>query len=455
MKYLIKASFEVDGRVEKHDIIGAIFGQTEGLLGSEFNLEELQNKDKIGRVHIDLRYQGTKTLGQIQIPSNLDRVETVLLAAMLETVDRVGPYSARVSIEGIEDLRAEKLKAIVQRARELLQQVKEQEPDIKEIIRQVTQKGEAQPRVVEYGEDKLPAGPDVERSDTLIVVEGRADVINLLRYGYTNVIALGGAKEKVPKTIIELAKNKKVILFVDGDRGGELIIKNVLNQMHVDYIARAPKGMEVEQLTGKEVARALAQMVPAEEFVKQLQKEEVKPVQPPQEAQPATPQAVEQPAPQAPPQPTPTEAGAAIAIPAPAQQPAPQQPQEAAEAVMAPAETAQAPPQQAESQQGPTSMIMPKQVLDAIKELKGTLEAIAYDRSWNEVARLKVKDLYSWMQQAEAGKIYAVVFDGIITQRLLDAASDKGVALLIGARIGSKVVPRKGDVVFMTFNDLT
>lgn len=434
LKYLIRASFEVDGRVEKHDIIGAVFGQTEGLLGSEFNLEELQNKDKIGRVHIDLKYQGTKTVGEIQIPSNLDRVETVLLAAMIETVDKVGPYTARITVESIEDLRAEKLKWIVQRARELLQTVKEQEPDIKEIIREVTQKIETQPKVIEYGEDKLPAGPDVEKSDTIIIVEGRADVINLGRYGYTNTIAIGGAKEKVPKTIIELAKGKKVILFVDGDRGGEMIMRTVLSQMHVDYVARAPKGMEVEQLTGKEVARALAQMVPAEEAMKQLG---MIPAQPQQPQPPAEAAAQQQ----------------AVVQQPPAQ---PQQPQPQAVEAQAPPQQAQ--PQQAEAAQqqqvGVTSLIMPKQVLDSMKELKGTLEAVAYDRSWNEVARLKVKDLFNWMQQIEPGKVYAVVFDGIITQRLLDAASEKGVALLIGARIGSKVSSRKGDVVFMTFSDI-
>ncbi|MFP3286630.1 MAG: DNA primase DnaG [Acidilobus sp.] len=449
MKYLIKASFEVDGRVEKHDIIGAVFGQTEGLLGSEFNLEELQNKDKIGRVHLDLKYQGTKTVGVIQIPSNLDRVETVILAAMLETVDRVGPYSARVTVESIEDLRAEKLKWIVQRARELLQQVKEQEPDIKEIIRQVSQKAEAPPKVIEYGEDKLPAGPDVERSDTLIVVEGRADVINLLRYGYTNVIALGGAKEKAPRTILELAKNKKVILFVDGDRGGELILKNMLNQMHVDYVARAPKGMEVEQLTGKEIARALAQMVPAEEVAKQLLKEVV---QQPQAPAPSAPQAPQPAQPEVAPQPTEVQ-------PAP---PVAEQAQQAEQQAAAPAQQApaaevqqpQAPLQQAE-QQAVTTMAVPRKVIDGIKDLKGTLEAVAYDRSWNEVERVKVKDLFSWMQQVEPGKVYAVVFDGIVTQRLLDVASEKGIALLIGARIGSKVTSKKGDVIFMTFSDLT
>ena len=440
LKYLIRASFEVDGRVEKHDIIGAVFGQTEGLLGSEFNLEELQNKDKIGRVHIDLKYQGTKTVGEIQIPSNLDRVETVILAAMIETVDKVGPYSARITVESIEDLRAEKLKWIVQRARELLQSVKEQEPDIKEIVRQVSQKAEAQPRVIEYGEDRLPAGPEVEKSDTIIIVEGRADVINLGRYGYANTIAIGGAKERVPKTILDVAKGKKVILFVDGDRGGEMIMRTVLSQMHVDYVARAPKGMEVEQLTGKEIARALAQMVPAEEAMKQLG---MVPAQPEAAPQPAEQAAVQQPAPQ--------EAAQVQQPPQPAEQAA-QQPQ-AEQAVQQAPQQPEAAPQPAQ-QAGVASLIMPKQVLESMKELKGTLEAVAYDRSWNEVARLKVKDLFNWMQQVESGKVYAVVFDGIITQRLLDAASEKGVALLIGARIGSRVSSRKGDVVFMTFSDI-
>ncbi|MFP3264663.1 MAG: DNA primase DnaG [Acidilobus sp.] len=440
LKYLIRASFEVDGRVEKHDIIGAVFGQTEGLLGSEFNLEELQNKDKIGRVHIDLKYQGTKTVGEIQIPSNLDRVETVILAAMIETVDKVGPYSARITVESIEDLRAEKLKWIVQRARELLQSVKEQEPDIKEIVRQVSQKAEAQPKVIEYGEDRLPAGPEVEKSDTIIIVEGRADVINLGRYGYANTIAIGGAKERVPKTILDVAKGKKVILFVDGDRGGEMIMRTVLSQMHVDYVARAPKGMEVEQLTGKEIARALAQMVPAEEAMKQLG---MVPAQPEAAPQPAEQAAVQQPAPQE---------AAQVQQPAQPAEQAAQQPQ-AEQAVQQAPQQPEAAPQPAQ-QAGVASLIMPKQVLESMKELKGTLEAVAYDRSWNEVARLKVKDLFNWMQQVESGKVYAVVFDGIITQRLLDAASEKGVALLIGARIGSRVSSRKGDVVFMTFSDI-
>jgi DNA primase len=277
LKYLIRARIEVDGKVDRHDVIGAIFGQTEGLLGSEFDLEGLQEKDKIGRLQVELKYQDNKTVGVIQVPSNLDRVETAIIAAMLETVDRVGPYTARVIVEDIRDLRAEKIKIIIERAKEILRKIRESEPDVKEVIRQVEGEVAKAPRLIEYGPERLPAGPDVETSDTIILVEGRADVINLLKYGYTNVIALEGAREKIPETIRNLASKKKVVLFVDGDRGGELIALNVIGQIKVDYVARAPKDREVEQLTGREIAKALSEMIPAEEFMKELKAREKPP----------------------------------------------------------------------------------------------------------------------------------------------------------------------------------
>ncbi|WP_292320817.1 DNA primase DnaG [Caldisphaera sp.] len=430
MKYLIKASFEVDGRVDKHDVIGAVFGQTEGLLGSDFNLEQLQNKDKIGRVHIDMKYQGTKSVGILQIPSNLDRVETVLLAAMIESVDRVGPYNSRINIDDIQDLRIEKLQKIVERARQLLQRVKEQEPDIKEILRQISQKPEVQPKVIEIGEEKLPAGPDVEKADTIIIVEGRADVINLMKYGYTNTVALEGAREKVPKTIVELAKNKKVIAFVDGDRGGDLILKNLLDQVHVDYVARAPKGMEVEQLTGKEIARSLSQMMPAEAVKQQLLSiKETK-----EEAEAAHEQTL------------------------PEVQTAEEKAEEKKEEIAQEVSNQQVLQEIAKGEQKSESisqLVVPKQVIDNIKNIKGTLEAIIYDRDWKEITRIKVRDLFTWLDTAQPNSAYAIIFDGIITQRILDLAGDKGIVLLIGARMGSKISSKRGDVKFATFSDLT
>lgn len=432
MKYLIKARLEVDGRVDKHDVIGAIFGQTEGLLGSEFNLEELQKKDKIGRVHVEIRYQGTKTLGRITIPSNLDRVETAILAAMIETVDRIGPYNARITIEEIKDLRAEKIKQVLKRSKEILKMMKETEPDIKEILREVQAVEEEKPKIIEYGPEKLPAGPDIDKSDTIIVVEGRADVLNLLRYGYTNAIALEGAREKIPKTIVDLSKKKKTIALVDGDRGGELILKTLLDQAKIDYVARAPKGMEVEELTGKEIAQALEQMVPAETYKKKLGLEKAK-----EEAQPTAEEKV---------------------VVEEKKEVKEEKPVEEEKKVVEVEEKPKPPeekPAVVEEKKPVEIAAIPKEVIDEIANLKGSLEAILYDENWKPIKRVSVRDLYPELQKAEPGKIYGVLFDGIITQRIIDVAAEKGVKVLIGARTGTKLASRPKDVLFFTFSDLT
>ena len=248
-KYVVYASIEIDGIVDKPDVIGAIFGQTEGLLGSELDLRELQKSGRIGRIQVELERRNGRTLGKIVIPSSLDRVETVLIAAALETIDKVGPYNAKVRTEDIEDLRAKKRKWIIDRAKELLiKWEREDMPETRKIVEEVLKAVRAV-EVIKYGPEGLPAGPDVDKSNELIIVEGRADVINLVKHGYRNVIALGGAT-RIPKTIINLAKNKITTAFVDGDRGGELVLRELLQTADIDYVARAPNGKEVEDLTG-------------------------------------------------------------------------------------------------------------------------------------------------------------------------------------------------------------
>ncbi len=218
-KYLIIANVEVQGTVEKYDIIGALFSQTEGLLGNELDLRELQMNGRIGRIEVETEYKGDRTVGKVYIPSNLDRYETALVAAMIETVDKVGPYNAKVQVVEIKDLREEKRKKIFDRARELLKLVEHEAlPDTKELITKFLE-NIRETEVVEYGPEKLPAGPEVERADTIIIVEGRADVLNLVKHGFKNVIGLGGSSGGIPKTVIELSKKKTTIAFVDGDRG--------------------------------------------------------------------------------------------------------------------------------------------------------------------------------------------------------------------------------------------
>jgi DNA primase len=258
-KYLIHAKIEANGVVERPDVVGAIFGQTEGLLGSDLDLRELLKSGRIGRIKVEINSSQGKSTGTITIPSSLDRVETAIIAASLETIDRVGPCEATIKVERIEDVRDIKRKFVVERAKELLGAFEEAATETQEITEKVMESVRVE-EISEY--EGLPAGPGVRDSDAIIVVEGRADVLNLLRAGIKNAIAIEGTS--VPKAVIDLTKDKTATAFVDSDRGGDLILKELLQVAEIDFVARPPPGRSVEELSKKEIIKALRNKVPVE-----------------------------------------------------------------------------------------------------------------------------------------------------------------------------------------------
>ncbi|MFP3308830.1 MAG: DNA primase DnaG [Nitrososphaeria archaeon] len=377
-KYLVKIEFQVDGPVDKPDVVGAIFGQTEGLFGPELDLNELQRGWRIGRIEISLRRSDSRVTGEVHIPANTDIAEAALIAAALETIDKVGPYQAKFRLKEIEDVRAARRKQVVERAKEILKEwsskaISEGEDALREVYEALKPT-----RLVYYGPEQLPAGPGVYNSDTVIVVEGRADVINMLRAGIENVVAIGGARG-VPESIIQLGKTKKLIAFLDGDRGGDMILRDLQSKVELVKVYRAPQGREVEELTPEEIRHILRE-----------------------EAPPATAQAQAQ----------------AAAV----QRPQPQLPQ-----------------------------ALQQVALQLVKDLEGTLEAVLLDQSFSQSSRVPVSRLYQTIQ--ESSGIKAVVFDGIVTQRLVDAAASKGVGFLIGSRVADGVKAPEG-VVILSFGDL-
>jgi len=373
-KYLVKIEFQVDGPVDKPDVVGAIFGQTEGLFGPELDLNELQRGWRIGRIEISLRRSDSRVIGEVHIPANTDIAEAALIAAALETIDKVGPYQAKFRLKEIEDVRAARRKQVVERAKEIVKEwsskaISEGEDALREVYEALKPT-----RLVYYGPEQLPAGPGVYNSDTVIVVEGRADVINMLRAGIENVVAIGGARG-VPESIIQLGKTKKLIAFLDGDRGGDMILRDLQSKVELVKVYRAPQGREVEELTPEEIRRMLREEAP----------------------------------------------------PAPAQAAAVQRPQ----------------PQLPQALQ--------QVALQLVKDLEGTLEAVLLDQSFSQSSRVPVSRLYQTIQ--ESSGIKAVVFDGIVTQRLVDAAASKGVEFLIGSRVADGVKAPEG-VVILSFGDL-
>lgn len=272
MKYQIRADIKVNGTVQRKDIIGAIMGQTEGLLGDELELRKLQRTARIGHVDVETETKGGKVHGLILIPSSLDNVETAIIASALETIDRIGPCSAKISVVAIQDIRATKRTAVVDRAKELLLGlVNSGEAASKTVIEEVRSVLTTGTATSFHG---LTCGPNIESSSSLIIVEGRNDVRNLLNCGIKNAISADGAGT-MKQELIDLANGKEtVVLAIDGDRGGEMLFSQLMETLKVDFVAQAPVGQEWELLPQKTVTKCLSMKVDASKFAKTLNKKQ-------------------------------------------------------------------------------------------------------------------------------------------------------------------------------------
>lgn len=369
-KYLIQAKLEADGVVEKPDVVGAIFGQTEGLLGEELDLRDLQKSGRIGRIEVEVSSKRGKSEGTVLVPSSLDQVETSILASSLETIDRIGPCKAKIAVEKVEDVRLTKRAKIIERAKEILVNLvsvsKDTGIDLMESVRKAVQVEE----IITYGGDRCPAGPNVPHSESIIVVEGRSDVLTLLRSGVKNAIAVEGTN--IPKTIEELSKERVVTAFVDGDRGGELILRELLQVAEVDFVARAPEGKEVEELTQKQIIKAMRNKIPAEQFIEMYNISGVKP-----------------------------------------------RAQRAAKVEK-------------------KAKLEPKieKFRSILVSLSGSSRAQMLDAEFNVTGEVPVRDLVDSLRNSPTS-LRAVVFDGIITQRILDIALDKGLKTVVGSKLGN------------------
>ncbi len=421
-KYIIHAKIKVDGVIERPDVVGAIFGQTEGLLGDDLDLRELQKSGRIGRIDVNTKSSGGKSIGTIDLPSSLDKVETSILAASLETIDRIGPCVSTISVTRVEDVRSSKRRYIIDRAKVILTGLfDESVPGSQEITEEVKQSVRVE-EMIQYGKDGIPAGPNIYDSDAIIVVEGRADVLTLLKYGIKNAIAVGGTN--IPQAVIDLCKKKIVTAFTDGDRGGELIIKELMQVTDIDFVARAPDGKGVEELTQKEVMKALHQKIPIEQAMEyysmddrkagsnnfKQRRHEVKRAQIKSrrsDRRDSDEDAKEEP--------TKTPEDALHVDKETVATPSKLKPSKEIE-----------PPVSACQRDGERHM----------DEIAGTFTARLIDPEDRVLKEVPVRDLASELKEIEKS-VKTVVFDGVITQRLVDIAFERGVEHLMGIKKGN------------------
>ncbi len=443
-KYLIKARLQADGIVEKPDVVGAIFGQTEGLLGDELDLHDLQKSGRMGRIEVEVISKQGKSDGEVLIPSSLDQVETVILASALETIDRVGPCKAKITILGIEDVRVIKRAKIIERAKELLADLIKQSKttgiDLTESVRQSVQIEE----LVHYGKEHLPAGPNVAESDAVIVVEGRSDVLNLLRSGIKNTIAVEGTN--VPKTVMDLSKERIITAFVDGDRGGDLILRELFQVAEVDFVARAPRGMEVEELTQKQIMKCLRNKIPGEQYMEMynmvpdaapslLKEDEVVAIV----EKPIESLVVEKPVEREPVQERPEKRQREPRESRSHREPRERKSKKEKEPVPDVVEDAVSDPfaeidEEKEASSGLTEA--QEKYKEMINSLSTTSKANILGKDGEVIREVSVRELVNTLKGGVEG-VNSVVFDGIITQRIVDIASSMNIETIVGTKLGN------------------
>jgi DNA primase len=411
-KYQIKARIAAEGVIDKPDVVGAVFGQTEGLLGDELDLRDLQKSGRIGRIEVEIDSRKGKSEGEILIPSSLDQVETAILASGLETVDRIGPCRAKIEVLAVEDIRISKRSKVVDRAKEILAKMQEESKgvglDLTEAVRKAVQVEE----ITTYGPEHLPAGPNIDQADALIVVEGRSDVLNLLRCGIKNVIAVEGTS--VPQTVKDLSRGKTVTCFTDGDRAGELILREMLQTMDIDFVARAPRGSEVEELTQKQLLKCLRNKIPINQYLEMTGFESTGSTRSPMD-----------------------ERGESMAgggndrrgnerrddrgprreererVPPPPPPP--------------PAPVARAPPAELSPEL--------RHYFDLLAGVEHASKAIILGEGDAVVSETPVKEMIDALAGLTA-PAKTVIFDGVVSQRLLDVAQEKGVGTVVASRWG-------------------
>ena len=405
-KYIVHATIDIEGVVDRPDVIGAIFGQTEGLLGSDLELRELQRSGRIGRIEVTTDTRSGKTQGAIDIPSSLDKAETAIIAAALEIIQRIGPCNAKIHTKNIEDVRVSKRIFVVERAKELLKDLQTKSmPDSQELADEVAYSVRVM-EICEYGKERLPAGPAIDESDEIIVVEGRADVLNLLKHNFKNAIAMNGTS--VPETIVELCKKKIVTMFVDGDRGGSLIIKDLTSQADVDFVTKAPDGKEVEEITQKEIHKALRSRISGEQAKLEFSKEAEQPSsrfeRKPQFSKP----------------------------------------------FMRPAMRPAARPVQFNNRKPYLSPENKQKFKEMLENLIGTRGAQVLDQKLSTLGKVPISELATTLKSLNTA--YAVIFDGVVDRDLAKAAESVNVKYLVG--MDSKLKPNESTCSILTVGEL-
>ncbi|MHA2502636.1 MAG: DNA primase DnaG [Candidatus Kariarchaeaceae archaeon] len=460
VKYLVKARIDIDGVVNKSDIVGALFGQTEGLLDRDMEIKHLQRTGRIGRIDLKVTNKSGATKGTIEIPSSLNKIETAIIAATIESVDRVGACTCTITLDNIIDVRKDKLEKITKRAAEIMRQWDIEEQNEGSNISKIVEKEAKRGKIVSFGYENLSAGPAIYNSDEVILVEGRADVSTLMKMGIENTIALGGTN--VPGTIVNLCKNRVVTALLDGDRGGDMILKELLLNAEIEYVARAPEGKEIEHLDIKQVTKTLENKVSVveAEFIsdkysvvdflkrnkryKYLDKKAMRTL----EEQNGKPQESREP-----------KRSRSSDNRRDSDNRSKSRDRYSSKSKDKSRDRSKGRSRDRDDRDKRRSRDtrsrfpkVPKEMISKIDEVKESMTAIFVNDAFETKLTVSTSEVFNELQ-AFSGSINSIIIDGVITQRILSLAEEKSVKLVAGARIGQiDTYPKQTQ--YVTFNKI-
>ena len=280
---MLRYDLKIFGRAEKHDVLGALYGYTKEISNDNpdmpVDLSLLQNEEKIDRIAVNLnKEEGDEHLkGSIQIPihSNMDEENLSYLAAALELLDQVGPTKAEINISSIDDVREERKSNIEARAASIKKRfnmgakrssnetMTTEEEKNKNSKSGRKERGRKQPMkaVIKLSPDSskesIFGGNRFKASSEVYIVEGRADIRNLSKFNLSNTIAVNGTN--VSSILKYLERKDRLIIFLDGDRGGDLLCLELIERVghKIVGVIRAPERKEVENLSEDEVKQCL------------------------------------------------------------------------------------------------------------------------------------------------------------------------------------------------------
>ncbi len=258
---IIHISIEIAGRVTQSDIIGAVFGQTEQVLVEDLDLRKLQKEGKLGRIEVETQYNDEGSIGTITIPSHMDNTNTVIIAAALETIEKIGPCKATAKVRDIENINGLKVREIVAHAKQVLQKFMEVSIDSQELIDKVNDEMRME-QAEKYGEEGVLCGPKIENYEELIFVEGGEELRNMLKNGIKNVVAFEDLSKR--KTLTELGEKKEIIVFVD--KGREYLVKRLMEFADIDNFSTPEDYKKIKEMGSKELHKALRGYVSAEQI---------------------------------------------------------------------------------------------------------------------------------------------------------------------------------------------